>query len=88
MNHIGEAYQGIISSVMSFGLFVEIDKGIEGLIRIDDLDDDYYYFEESSFSLRGRGKKKIYRLGDEIKVVVKSASKEAKTIDFVVAKED
>ncbi len=88
MNHIGEEYQGIISSVMSFGLFVEIDKGIEGLIRIDDLDDDYYYFEESSFSLRGRGKKKIYRLGDEIKVVVKSASKEAKTIDFVVAKED
>ena len=87
MKHIGEKYEGIISSVMSFGLFVELPNLIEGLIKIDDLKDDDYVYDESTFSLKGTRTKKIYRLGDNITIVVKNANKEAKTIDFEPYKE-
>lgn len=82
MKHIGGIFDGIISSVMSFGLFVELPNLVEGLIKIDDLKDDKYIYDEESMLLKGIKTKKIYRLGDNIKVVVKNANKEAKTIDF------
>ena len=82
MKHIGEKFDGIISSVMSFGLFVELPNLIEGLIKIDDLKDDKYIYDEESMLLKGIRTKKVYRLGDNITVVVKNANKEAKTIDF------
>lgn len=82
MKHIGETFDGIISSVMSFGLFVELPNLVEGLIKIDDLKDDKYIYDEENMLLKGIKTKKIYRLGDNIKVVVKNANKEAKTIDF------
>lgn len=90
MNHIGEEFTGMVSSVMSFGMFIQLPNLIEGLVRIDDLQDDFYIFDEESFALIGKKNKRGYRLGDIVKVVVKSASKEAKTIDFVIApqKED
>ena len=82
--HIGEAFKGIISGVMSFGIFVELPNKIEGLIRMEDLTDDYYIYDETTFSLIGRKNKRGYRLGDSIDVVVKSASKINHTIDFIV----
>ena len=82
--HIGEEYTGIVSGVMSFGMFIELPNKIEGLIRIDDLTDDYYRYDESTFSLIGNKNKRGYRLGDEVKVVVKSASKINHTVDFVI----
>lgn len=85
LDHIGEQFEGIITSVMSFGMFVELPNMIEGLIRIDDLADDYYQYDEATFSLVGRASHKRYQIGDKIKVEVKSASKLAGTIDFVVA---
>ena len=85
MKHIGEEYTGIISSVVSFGFFVELPNLIEGLVRVDDLTDDHYIFDETTYSLIGRKNKIGYRLGDTIKVVVKAASKEAKTVDFLIA---
>ena len=85
MKHIGEEYTGIISSVVSFGFFVELPNLIEGLVRVDDLTDDHYIFDETTYSLIGRKNKRGYRLGDTIKVVVKAASKEAKTVDFLIA---
>lgn len=88
MKHIGEQFEGIISSVMSFGLFVELPNLVEGLIKIDDLTDDNYIYDETLFCLKGSNTKKVYRLGDKIKVVVKNASKEAKTIDFIPYKEE
>ena len=65
---IGEEFQGIISSVTSFGLFVELPNTIEGLIHITTLDDDYYVYNEAHLCLIGERTKKIYRLGDEVKV--------------------
>ena len=82
--HIGEEFDGIISSVLSFGMFVELPNLIEGLIRFEDLNDDFYIYDESTFSIKGERNKKIYRIGDNIKVKVKAASKEKHTIDFVI----
>ena len=84
--HIGEEFNGIVSGVMSFGMFIELPNKIEGLIRIDDLTDDYYRYDESTFSLIGNKNKRGYRLGDEVKVIVKSASKINHTIDFILKK--
>ncbi len=84
--HIGEEFEGIISSVMSFGMFVELSNLIEGLVRVDSFKNDHYYFDEATFSLRGVNDKRGYRLGDSVKVVVVAASKENKTIDFEIVK--
>ncbi len=82
--HIGEEFKGIISGVMSFGIFVELENKIEGLVKIDDLLDDYYTYDEASYSLIGNNNKRGYRLGDEVEVIVKSASKINHTIDFII----
>ncbi len=84
MTKIGEKYTGIISGVMSFGIFVELPNLVEGLIKIEDLTDDYYTFDENTFSLKGIKNKRGYRLGDKINVIVKNASKESRTVDFMI----
>ena len=68
MDRIGEEYDGIISSVTSFGIFVELSNTIEGLVHITDLDDDYYVYDEAHLMLIGERTKNIYRLGDAVKV--------------------
>ncbi len=65
---IGQEFEGIISSVTSFGVFVELPNTIEGLVHITDLDDDYYIFNEANLSLIGERTKKLYKLGDKVKV--------------------
>ncbi len=86
MDHIGEEYDGMISSVMPFGMFVELQNLIEGLVHIDDLEGDNYTYNEETFSLTGKKDKRGYRLGDKVKVLVKAANKENKTIDFTIKK--
>ena len=85
-DHIGEVFDGMVSSVLPFGMFIELPNLIEGLVRMDDLTDDFYTYSEETFSLVGRKNHRGYRLGDKVKVKVKSANKEAKTIDFTVEK--
>lgn len=82
--HIGETYSGMISSIMSFGMFIELPNLVEGLVRLDDLTDDHYTFDESTISLIGKKNKRGYHLGDNVNVIVKSANKEARTVDFVL----
>ncbi len=84
MEHIGEKFTGMISSVMSFGLFIELPNLIEGLVRIEDLKGDKYYFDEKTFSIKGFKNKRGYMLGDKVDVIVKGASKEARTVDFII----
>ena len=69
---------------MSFGIFVELPNLIEGLVHVEDMKGDFYTYDESSFALIGKKNKRGYRLGDDISVIVKSASKEKHTIDFVI----
>ncbi|MBS7020920.1 MAG: S1 RNA-binding domain-containing protein, partial [Firmicutes bacterium] len=85
MKHIGEEYEGMITSILNFGMFVELDNLIEGLVRVDDMYGDEYYYDESTFQMIGRNTNHRYRLGDRVKVTVANANKEAKTVDFVLS---
>ena len=87
LDHIGEEYEGIISSVLNFGMFVELPNLIEGLVRLDSLKDDYYTYDETTFTIRGNKNKRGYRLGDKVKVKVVAADKDKRTIDFEVIKD-
>ena len=82
MDHIGEEFSGMISSVTSFGMFVELPNMIEGLVHINDIKGDYYNYDEKTMSLIGQKKKRKYKIGDSVKVKVVSASKEESFIDF------
>lgn len=84
-NHIGEIYSGVISGVTDWGLYVELENKIEGMIPIRELDDDFYIFDEKQYTLKGRHKNKVYRLGDEIKVKIWRTNLERKQIDFRLA---
>lgn len=79
---IGEEYEGIISSVTSFGIFVELENTVEGLIRFDDLGDEYFIYDEERKMLMGEHTKTTYKIGDKINIKVKDASKLMKTVDF------
>ena len=83
--HIGEQYEGMISSVTSFGMFVELDNLIEGLVPIRDMND-FFHFDEEKMTLTGEKSGIIYRIGERVVVKVVRASKEDKTIDFEVVK--
>ena len=84
-DHIGEEYEGIISSVNNFGMFIQLDNLVEGLVHVNDLGD-YFIFDESTQTLTGERTKVRYRLGDRVLIKVKAASKDNKTIDFEIVK--
>ena len=79
---IGEEYEGIISSITSFGMFVELPNTVEGLIRFDDLGNEYFIYDEEKKTLQGEKSKKIYKIGDSIKVRVIFADKLTRIVDF------
>ena len=81
-NKIGEEYNGIISSVTSFGIFVELDNTVEGLIRFDDLGNEYFIYDEEKKRLIGEKTNKIYKIGDKVRIRVKDANKLLRTVDF------
>ena len=81
-DHIGEKYEGIITGVQGYGFYVELPNTVEGLVRISSLTDDYYSFNPDRMELVGQRKKRMYRLGMKVNVVVLGASKEDSTIDF------
>jgi ribonuclease R len=86
--HLGDEFDGIISGVVSFGIFVEIPQFIvEGLVHISDLADDYYIFEEKAYRLKGQNSGRIYRLGDEVRVRVVRADASERVLDFVLVEE-
>ncbi len=85
---LGEVFDGVISSVTSFGMFVELDNTIEGLVRMTDLDDDYYIFDEKKRILIGEHTHRIYQIGDLVSVQVARADKESRRIDFVLYDEN
>lgn len=87
-SHIGEIYEGVISSVTSFGFFVELPNLIEGLVHVNSLKGDYFNYVPELLSLIGNTTKKTYRIGDKVKVKCVGASKERAMIDFEVVKED
>ncbi len=84
--HVGEDFKGIISGVVSFGLFVELDGILaEGLIHIRDMDDDYYEYDEKRYALVGRRHHREYRLGDPVTVRVINVSEQQKHLNLMFA---
>ena len=79
---IGKEYEGIISSITSFGMFVELPNTVEGLIHFEDLGNEYFIYEEERRTLQGEKSKKIYKIGDSIKVCVIFADKLTRKVDF------
>ena len=80
--HIGEEFEGIISSITQFGFFVELENTIDGLVHITELTDDYYHYDEKSLMLVGERTGKTFKLSDKVKVRCISCNKEERTIDF------
>jgi len=84
LDKIGEEFDGIISGVTSFGIFVELGNTVEGLIRLSDLTDDYYHFHEEHMALIGERTAKVYRIGDEVRVRVERVNMDEQQIDFAM----
>ena len=87
-NHIGEEYDGIISSIQSFGVFVELENTVEGMIRFDKLGDEYFIYDEDRKTLLGEKTKTMYHIGDAIRVRVIRADKLSRQIDFEKAEKE
>ena len=81
-DHIGEEYDGVISTITNFGFFVALPNLIEGLVHVQTLKGDYYSYVPELLSMIGKSTKKMYRLGDKVRVRCISASKENSMIDF------
>jgi ribonuclease R len=83
--HLGKSFEGIISGLTEWSMYVEeIETKCEGLVRIRDMNDDFYIFNEKRLELVGKKKKKRYRLGDRVKIKVKEVDLERKTINYVL----
>ncbi|MEG0094661.1 MAG: ribonuclease R [Erysipelotrichaceae bacterium] len=86
--YIGCEYDGVISSIMRFGMFVELDNTVEGLVHISNMTDDYYEYDEEGKSLIARSSKKRFVMGQKVKVKVLGASRFKKQVDFILVKGD
>jgi ribonuclease R len=84
MDHIGEIFEGVISGVTSWGMYIELPNTVEGMIRVSEMKDDYYIYDEERYQMIGEHTKKIYKLGQTVKVEVVNADKLLRTIDFAL----
>ncbi|RHS25290.1 ribonuclease R [Clostridium sp. AF12-19] len=81
--HIGEEFTGVISGISNYGFYVELPNTVEGMVRLANLDGDYYVFDEEHYELVGERTRKKYKLGQTVKVQVVSVDRYLKTIDFL-----
>ncbi len=82
--HIGDEFEGVIVSIISSGIFVRLDRFfVEGFVAAERIEDDYYEYYEELFAMIGRRKKRVFRLGDKVKVKVVAVNKFAGEVDFI-----
>ena len=81
-NKIGKEYEGIVSGITAFGMFVELENTVEGLIKFEDLGNEYFIYNDENKTLTGENSKKIYKIGDKIKIKVIYANKQLRRINF------
>ena len=86
--HIGEEFTGVISGITNWGMYVELPNTIEGMIRITEIRDDYYYYDEEKYELVGETTKRRFKLGQEVKIQVAATDKMLRQIDFSLAEEE
>ena len=82
--HIGEVFHGIVSGVTSWGIYVELPNTVEGMVRLADLSDDQYVFEENKYRVTGHYTGKEFCMGQKVTVQVERVDKSARTIDFLI----
>ncbi len=87
-SRLGEVYEGVISSITSWGIYVELPNTIEGMIHVSMLPGDYFYYDEERYEMVGRDTGRCYKLGQKLKVQVKHADRITRTIDFELPWED
>ena len=85
--HLGEVFEGVISSITKWGMYVELENTIEGLVHVANMTDDHYDYYESRYEMVGARRGKVYKLGQKILVRVAAADKLMRTIDFEIVKE-
>ena len=83
--HIGEIYEGVISSITSWGIYVELPNTIEGMIRVSEMNDGYYVYDENHYEMVNERTGKTYKLGQKLKIVVSGTDRILRTIDFKIA---
>ena len=86
--HIGEAFEGVISGVTEWGFFVELENTVEGLVRVTELTDDFYQYYEDTYELVGEATNRRYKLGQKVQVRVEHCDRIMRTIDFALAGEE
>ena len=84
LDYIGEEFEGMVSSITNFGMFVELENTVEGLVRLNDIKDDYYIFDEENYRLIGERTKKTYSIGDMITIKVEKVNVDLREIDFSI----
>ncbi len=87
-SRIGQIYEGVISGITSYGIYVELPNTVEGMIHVSNLYDDHYIYREESCDMVGMSTGKVYTLGEKVKIQVRDANKETRTVDFVFASEE
>ena len=83
-DHIGDEYEGIISNVQEFGMFVELPNTVEGLIRFENLGNEYFIYDEEKKRLIGEHSNTVYKIGDKVNIRVISANKLLSQVDFEI----
>ncbi len=86
-SHIGEIFEGVISSITAWGVYVELPNTIEGMIHVSMLPGDYFYYEEETYEMVGQATNIRYKLGQTLEVKVNATDKISRTIDFVIPEE-
>ena len=81
-DHLGEVFEGVISGVMEWGIYVELPTTVEGLVRVADMNDDFYHFIEETYEMIGERTGKSYKLGQKVRVCVEGTDRVTRTIDF------
>ena len=85
---IGEIYEGVISGITQWGVYVELPNTVEGLIHVSMLPGDYFYYDETSYEMVGRESGIVYKLGQRLSVQVKYADRFTGTVDFEIPMEE
>lgn len=85
--HIGEVYEGVISGITGYGLYVELPNTVEGMIHVTSLCDDYYYYDDEHYEMVGQDSGNVYKLGEKVVIQVVKADMQSRTIDFELAEE-
>ena len=81
---VNAEFTGVISGVTAFGLFVELDNGVEGLVHVSSMANDYYEYAENQYALIGQRTNKVYRIGDQVTVILMRADIKERIIDFIL----